>query len=60
MSVQPKHDDPRPWFEAPKADGQPEAGYAEWLAAEIAAGCAELDAGQGIPAAEVWKELGLE
>lgn len=38
----------------------PEAGYDAWLAEEIAAGTAELDAGLGIPAAQVWKDLGIE
>ena len=27
---------------------------------ELAAGCAELDAGEGIPGEQVWHELGLE
>ena len=46
---------------APAAPGhQPEPGYSEWLAADIAAGIAELDAGKGIPADEVWRSLGLE
>ena len=38
----------------------PEAGYDAWLAEEIAAGTAELDAGLGIPAAKVWQDLGIE
>lgn len=37
-----------------------EAGYDAWLAEEIAAGTAELDAGLGIPAAKVWKDLGID
>jgi hypothetical protein len=46
---------------APAGPGhQPEPGYSEWLAADIAAGAAELDAGKGIPADEVWRSLGLE
>lgn len=60
MSAHPKPHDPKPWFEPPHASGEVESGYEDWLAAEIEAGCAELDAGKGIPAAEVWKELGLE
>ena len=47
-------------LEPPSAETQTEVGYDEWLAAEIEAGCAELDAGQGIPAEQVWKKLGLE
>jgi predicted transcriptional regulator len=34
--------------------------YENWLAEEIAAGCAELNAGEGIPAEQVWQTLGLE
>jgi hypothetical protein len=48
------------WTKPARPEDQPEAGYAEWLAAEIEAGIAELDAGKGIPAAEVWRSLGLE
>ena len=48
------------WFKPPSTATRPEAGYDEWLAAEIEAGCAELDAGQAIPAEQVWKRLGLE
>lgn len=36
------------------------AEYDAWQAGEIEAGCAELDAGEGIPAEQVWKDLGLE
>ena len=43
----------------PEAD-RSEVAYEEWLAEEIQAGCAELDAGASIPAEEVWQELGLE
>lgn len=42
------------------SDSRPEADYDEWLAAEIDAGCAELDAGMGIPAQKAWKDVGLE
>lgn len=38
----------------------PVTGYHEALAAAIAKGRAELDAGQGIPLEEVEKEFGLE
>jgi hypothetical protein len=42
-------------------EGQPpEAAYGEWLASEIQAECAELDAGESTPAERVWQELGLE
>ncbi|NKC12418.1 MAG: hypothetical protein GKR94_09505 [Gammaproteobacteria bacterium] len=39
---------------------QPEPGYQAWLKDEIAAGSAELDAGQSVPAQQVWRDLGLE
>ncbi|WP_333815747.1 hypothetical protein [Tabrizicola sp.] len=48
------------WLKPDGPEVKPEPGYDEWLAAEIAAGLAELDAGKGIPAAEVWRSLGLE
>lgn len=54
------HADIERWIRPAKPEDQAEPGYAEWLAAEIEAGIAELDAGKGIPADEVWKALGLE
>lgn len=60
MNTRARPKDGKRWFKPPSTDIQPEAGYDEWLAAEIEAGCAELDAGQGIPAEQVWKELGVE
>ncbi len=48
------------WIKPTKPGDRPESGYDEWLAIEIAAGISELDAGKGIPAAEVWKSLDLE
>lgn len=44
----------------PGDEAPPEPGHDEWLAEEIAAGIAELDAGKAIPAEEVWRSLGLE
>lgn len=38
----------------------PEPGNDQWLSQEIEAGCAELDAGLGIAADEIWKLLGME
>ena len=38
----------------------PEAGYDAHVQKSIAQGRAQLDAGQGIPAAQVWEELGIE
>ena len=48
------------WIKPPLTEEPPQAGYDEWLATDIAAGIAELDAGKGIPADEVWRSLGLE
>lgn len=48
------------WTRPVQPDDRPEAGYEEWLAAELNAGLAELDAGKGIAADEVWKSLGFE
>ena len=45
---------------APPEEEPAQADYEPWLAEEIAAGCAELDAGKGIPAEQVCQELGLE
>jgi predicted transcriptional regulator len=44
----------------PPKEEPSQADYEAWLAEEIAAGCAELEAGKGIPAEQVWQELGLE
>jgi len=55
-----KHTEIERWTKPTKAEEKPEAGYSEWLAEEIEAGIAELDAGKGIPATEVWQALGLE
>jgi hypothetical protein len=44
----------------PPEEGPSQADYEAWLAEEITAGCAELDAGKGIPAEQVWQELSLE
>lgn len=54
------HTDIERWLKPSHPKDQPESGYAEWLAEEIEAGVAELDAGKGIPAADVWRSLGLE
>lgn len=48
------------WIKPAKPEDKPESGYAAWLAEEINEGIAELDAGKGLPAAEVWQDLGLE
>lgn len=60
MSTRAQPGDGERWFKPPSTDAQPEAGYDEWLAAEIETGCAERDAGQGILAEQVWKEPDLE
>ena len=48
------------WTKPAIPDGPPEPGYEAWLAGEIADGLAELDAGEGVPAEEVWRAFGLE
>lgn len=60
MSERTQPRDGERWFKPPSTDAAPDPGYDDWLAAEIAAGCAELDAGEGIAAEQVWKDLGLE
>ena len=62
MNAHAEAKDRERWFKPPSTDAAapPEAGYDEWLAAEIEAGCTELDAGKGKDAEQVWKELGLE
>ncbi|MBZ4690024.1 MAG: hypothetical protein JG765_1275 [Cereibacter sp.] len=48
------------WLKPAEPDERPEDGHEAWLQAEIAEGLAELDAGKAIPAAQLWKDLGLE
>ena len=59
MQLEPRNNADR-WIKPAAPEDRPEPGYDEWLAAEIEAGIAELDAGKGIPAADVWRSLGLE
>ena len=59
MRIEKKADIDR-WTKPDGPEVQPEPGYDEWLEAELAAGIAELEAGKGISAAELWKSLGLE
>ena len=56
--TKPRRSDP--WVSPPDPADRPESGYEASLRAALAQAQAELDAGQGIPAAEVWKELGIE
>jgi hypothetical protein len=48
------------WTDAPASDAKPVAGYQAWLAADIAAGLAEIADGKTTPLADVRKEFGLE
>lgn len=48
------------WIKPAAPEEQPEAGYEEWLAADIAAGIAELDAGKFVTLDQVKREFGLE
>jgi hypothetical protein len=49
-----------PWIAPPTAEAAPVPGYDAWLAADIAAGLAEVEAGTATPIADVRKEFGLE
>lgn len=48
------------WIKPAAPDERPEQGYDEWLAADIAAGIAELDAGKFVTLDQVKREFGLE
>jgi hypothetical protein len=60
MNTQTKPRRSDPWVNLPDPADQPEPGYDAYVRAALEQAQAELDAGQGIPAAEVWKELGIE
>ena len=59
MKMKPIKKDSAAWVED-NPEAKPVAGYDEAVQAAIAQGKAQLDAGQGIPAAQVWDELGIE
>ena len=59
MNKPSTHDLPE-WTDAPATGATPVAGYDAWLAQDIAAGLAELDAGAATPLADLRKEFGLE
>lgn len=48
------------WINPPSPDAEPEPGYHEWLAREIEEAIQELKESKGIPAEQVWKDIGLE
>ena len=48
------------WTHTPSSDSKPVPGYEAWLAADIAAGLAEIADGKTTPLADVRKEFGLE
>jgi hypothetical protein len=56
----PTTHDLRDWTDAPAPDARPVAGYDAWLAQDIAAGLADLDAGKTVPLSVMRKEFGLE
>lgn len=56
----PAQHDVQEWTDAPTPDAAPVAGYDAWLAQDIAAGLADLDAGKTVPLAQMRKEFGLE
>ena len=48
------------WTDTPATPATPAPGYDAWLAADIAAGIADLNAGRTTPLALLRKDLGLE
>jgi hypothetical protein len=58
MPTRPRRSDP--WVEPPDPADRAEPGYEAALRDALARARAELDSGQGIPATEVWKALGIE
>ena len=52
--------DVQQWVQPPAGKVSPVAGYDAWLAQDIAAGLAEIDAGATAPLADMRKEFGLE
>ena len=52
--------DAKLWHAPPGPTDAPAPGYDAWLAAELAAGIADLDAGRVTPLEDVRKEFGLE
>lgn len=59
MRVEVIKKDSAAWIEMDPA-ATPEVGYDPHVRAAVAQGKAQLDAGQGIPATQVWEELGIE
>lgn len=60
MRERTKTRDAAAWISPPDPHAAKSPGYDEWLKAELDTAAAQLDAGEGIPAAEVWKQLGIE
>ena len=48
------------WVDEPDPTEQPESGYKDQVRAAIDEGRSQIAAGKGIPADQVWKELGIE
>lgn len=60
MNKAPDPKTARTWTDVPDKPDMPVAGYDDWLAGDIAEGCADLDAGRSVPIGNVRKEFGLE
>lgn len=60
MSANTKTRRSDPWVSPLDPAEAPEPGYDAYVRAELEKARAELDAGHGVPAAEVWKKLGIE
>jgi hypothetical protein len=56
--TRPRRSDP--WVNPPDPAEQPESDYHAYVRDALEQARAELDAGKGIPATEVWKQLGIE
>lgn len=59
MDIETVKKDSSAWIKIDPA-ATPEAGYDARVRDAVAQGKTQLDAGQGIPAAQVWEELGIE
>jgi hypothetical protein len=58
MSTEARRHDVTPWIVW--TEGEPESGYIESVQRDLLEAEKQIAAGQGIPAAQVWDELGIE
>lgn len=59
MNTRTRPEDVHPWTKPPSPSDPKDAGYDEALAASIATGRAQLEAGHGIPHDEFWARWDL-